>query len=169
MSKTSVFSSDFIEKAEAIILENIANEQFGVSELAELMNMSRSSLLRKIKTHTKLSASQFIRQVRLTKGLEMLKQNTLTVAEISYQVGFGNTSYFIKCFREQYGYSPGEIRKGKLPDENGAVQVNVFNKYRWQILTAALLILIVLSVLLFSKKKLKLHSRVPRIIHVIDP
>ena len=73
MSNTSVFSSDFIEKAEAIILENISNEQFGVSELAEAMNMSRSSLLRKIKTHTQLSASQFIRQVRLIKGMEMLK------------------------------------------------------------------------------------------------
>jgi len=35
----------FIEQAEAIILENISNEQFGVSELADLMNMSRSSLL----------------------------------------------------------------------------------------------------------------------------
>jgi TolB-like protein/AraC-like DNA-binding protein/Tfp pilus assembly protein PilF len=152
MSNTSVFSSDFIEKAEAIILENISNEQFGVSELAELMNMSRSSLLRKIKTHTKLSANQFIRQVRLTKGMEMLKQTTLTVAEISYQVGFGNASYFIKCFREQYGYSPGEVRKGKLQDENGALKVNVFNKYKWQILTAATLVIIVLSVLLFSKK-----------------
>src|SRR6056297_3350115 len=117
MSDTSVFGSDFIEKAEAIILENLPNEQFGVSELADAMNMSRSSLLRKIKTQTELSASQFIRQVRLTKGLEMLQQTTLPVAEISYQTGFGNTSYFIKCFREQYGYSPGEVRKGKMPDE----------------------------------------------------
>ncbi len=75
MSNTSGFGSDFIEKAEAIILENISNEQFGVSELAEAMNMSRSSLLRKIKTQTQLSASQFIRQVRLIKGMEMLKQD----------------------------------------------------------------------------------------------
>lgn len=153
MSNTSIFSSDFIEKAEAIILENISNEQFGVSELAELMNMSRSSLLRKIKMHTKLSANQFIRQVRLTKGMEMLKQTTSTVAEISYQVGFGNASYFIKCFREQYGYSPGEVRKGKLPDENEAVLVKVVNKYRWQIVTATTLVVIVLSILVYSRRK----------------
>jgi len=152
MSNSSNIKLDFIENVEAIILKNITNEQFGVSELAELMHMSRSSLLRKIKTHTSLSANQFIRQVRLTKGMEMLKQTTLTVAEISYQTGFGNTSYFIKCFREQYGYSPGEIKKGKLPDEAGAVKVNAFNKYKWQLLTAAFLVIIVLSVLLFSKK-----------------
>ena len=44
----------------------------------------------------------------------MLRQTTLTISEISYQVGFGNTSYFIKCFREHYGYSPGEVGKGKI-------------------------------------------------------
>lgn len=141
-----------MEKAEAIILENIANEQFGVSELADLMSMSRSSLLRKIKTHTQLSASQFIRQVRVTKGLELLKQTSLTVAEISYQVGFGNTSYFIKCFREQYGYSPGEVRKGVLPEEEVADAGNFFIKYKWYGVAAVVLVVIVLSVLLLNRK-----------------
>ena len=48
MSKLS-YQGKFIEQAQALILENISNEQFGVSELADLMNMSRSNLLRKIK------------------------------------------------------------------------------------------------------------------------
>ncbi len=152
MSNTSAISSDFIKKAEAIILENISNEQFGVSELAELMNMSRSSLLRKIKTQTQLSASQFIRQVRIEKGLEMLQQTELTVAEISYQVGFGNTSYFIKCFREHYEYSPGEVRRGILPNGNTDIPINVFNKYKWYMITAAGLIVTILAVLFFSEK-----------------
>jgi TolB-like protein/AraC-like DNA-binding protein len=152
MSNTSFIRSDFIIQAEAIILENISNEQFGVSELAEVMNMSRSTLLRKIKKHTQLSASQFIRQVRLTKGMEMVKQNTLTVSEISYQVGFGSTSYFIKCFREHYGYPPGEVGKEIVVDENTAVKFSVLNTYRWHLLTAVSLILIFVSVLLFNKE-----------------
>ena len=85
MSNTSEIRSEFIEKAEAIILKNISNEQFGVSELAEVMNMSRSNLLRKIKKDTQLSASQFIRQVRLVKSMDILKQNSFTVSEISYK------------------------------------------------------------------------------------
>ena len=97
MSTTS-YQGKFIEQAEAFVIENISNEQFGVSELANLMNMSRSNLLRKIKKQTELSASQFIRQVRLQKGMELLKETELTVSEISYQVGFSNNSYFIKCF-----------------------------------------------------------------------
>jgi TolB-like protein/AraC-like DNA-binding protein/Tfp pilus assembly protein PilF len=152
MSNTSILGADFIEQVEAIILENIANEQFGVSELAELMNMSRSSLLRKIKTHTQLSASQFIRQVRVTKSMEMLKQTSLTVAEISYEVGFGNTSYFIKCFREQYGYSPGEVRKGAVPEENEKAQESVPEKYKWYALGAMAVVVIVGFVLFFSRK-----------------
>jgi len=105
------FKGEFIEQAETIILENISNEQFGVSELAELMNMSRSNLLRKIRKDTQLSASQFIRQVRILKSMQLLDQTELAISEISYEVGFGNNSYFIKCFREFYGYSPGEFRK----------------------------------------------------------
>ena len=124
MSNTSIIRSDFINKAETIIMENISNEQFGVSELAEFMNMSRSNLLRKIKKDTQLSPSQFIRQVRLQKGMEMIQQNTLTVSEISYQVGFGSTSYFIKCFREYYGHPPGEVGKGISVDGNMAIEVN---------------------------------------------
>jgi TolB-like protein/class 3 adenylate cyclase/Tfp pilus assembly protein PilF len=109
MSKKSNAGADFINQVNTLVLENVSNELFGVSELAVLMNMSRSNLLRKIKKHTQLSASQFIRQVRLQRGMEMVKEDTLTISEISYQVGFGSASYFIKCFREHYGYPPGEV------------------------------------------------------------
>ncbi len=153
MLNSSNIRSDFIKKAEAIILENIQDEQFGVSELAEAMNMSRSNLLRKIKKDTQLSASQFIRQVRLKKSMELLKQNTLTVSEVSYQVGFGNTSYFIKCFREHYGTSPGEAGKGTLNDENAAVPVTFLKRYRWYTLTGVALLVLLGSVLLFNKKR----------------
>ncbi|MBC6998335.1 helix-turn-helix domain-containing protein [Cytophaga sp. FL35] len=102
----------FTEQAKAIILEHLSNENFGVSELAEAMHMSRSNLLRKCKKHTALSASQFIRKTRLEEAMELLKESELTVSEVSYQVGFGSSSYFIKCFRELYGYPPGEVGKG---------------------------------------------------------
>ena len=102
---------DFLNQATAIIVENASNDRFGVSELAEELNMSRSNLLRKIKKATSLSASQFIRQVRLEIAMDMLRDTSLSVSEISYKVGFGSSSYFIKCFREQYGYPPGEVGK----------------------------------------------------------
>ncbi|GAB5530464.1 MAG: hypothetical protein Roseis3KO_22410 [Roseivirga sp.] len=121
MSDKSFTTRNFVDQARIITLENIANEQFGVSELAEAMNTSRSNLLRKIKQRTRLSASQFIRQIRLEKGMEILGQTSLTVSEVSFKVGFGSTSYFIKCFREYYGYPPGEVgRRGEV-DKNSVV------------------------------------------------
>lgn len=94
----------------------MSNERFGVSELAREIGMSRSNLLRKVKKAAGLSVSQYIRQVRLEHAMELLKQDGLTVSEISYQVGFNSTSYFIKCFREHYGYPPGEAEQRDYDD-----------------------------------------------------
>ncbi|MCW8801904.1 MAG: helix-turn-helix transcriptional regulator, partial [Candidatus Bathyarchaeota archaeon] len=102
MSDNARYKEDFLSQVTAIIVEKASDDQFGVSELAEALNMSRSSLLRKIRSATNLSASQFIRQVRLEIAMEMLNDTSRTVSEISYNVGFGSTSYFIKCFREKY-------------------------------------------------------------------
>jgi TolB-like protein/AraC-like DNA-binding protein/Tfp pilus assembly protein PilF len=116
---------DFITHITGIITERIGDEQFGVSELAAAVNMSRSNLLRKIKKSTGLSASRFIRQVRLEVAMDMLKEELHTVSEVSYRVGFGSTSYFIKCFREHYGYPPGEVGNRKAESkETKAVNTN---------------------------------------------
>lgn len=103
--------NDFLKRVREILDENLSNEKFGVSELAQKTGMSRSNLLRRIKKSTRLSASQFIRQERLKKSMELLKQTSLNVSEVSYEVGFSSTSYFIKCFRDYYGYPPGEVGK----------------------------------------------------------
>jgi len=111
MSDSSPVENDFLSKITALVEENISNEQFGVSELAEAMHMSRSNLLRKVKKLTNLSVSQLISQVRLKQAMELLRKSSLNVSEVSLKVGFGSTSYFIKCFREHYGYPPGEVGK----------------------------------------------------------
>lgn len=150
--KGTSFKGEFIKQAEAIILHNICNEQFGVSELANLMNMSRSNLLRKIKKSTNISASQFIRQVRLQKGMDLLKHSELTVSEISYQVGFGNTSYFIKCFREFYGYPPGESRKEIIENTEKLKKVSFFKQYRFFIIILTMATIVASMYLLLRKK-----------------
>ncbi|MGB8376522.1 MAG: helix-turn-helix domain-containing protein [Salegentibacter sp.] len=123
---------DFLNQATAIIVENASNDRFGVSELAEELNMSRSNLLRKIKKATSLSASQFIRQVRLEIAMDMLRDTSLSVSEISFKVGFGSSSYFIKCFREQYGYPPGEVGKQEAeklqPESTKAEIMEIFEE-----------------------------------------
>ncbi len=104
-------NNNFLQQLTAIIEGHISDEQFGVSELAEAINMSRSNLLRKVKRSAHVSVSQFIREVRLRYAMELLRSSEATVSEISFQVGFSSTSYFIKCFHDYYGYTPGEVEK----------------------------------------------------------
>ncbi|WP_297101079.1 helix-turn-helix domain-containing protein [uncultured Draconibacterium sp.] len=117
MPNLNTAENNFLNQITQLVEENISNEQFGVSELADAVGMSRSNLLRKIKKITDLSASQFIRNVRLKFAAELLQEGSYTVSEVSYKVGFGSPSYFIKCFRELYGYPPGEMGNHEEPDE----------------------------------------------------
>ena len=143
MPDTHSMENDFLRKAAEIIEKNISNDQFGVSELSRELGMSRSNLLRKVKKLTKLSASQFIRQVRLQHGMEMLRQGSFNVSEISYKVGFSSTSYFIKCFRDHYGYPPGEVGKRDF-DESEPTQTSHSKKKRIIAILGATLIAFVL-------------------------
>ena len=111
MHKLTATDNLFLEQLTDVVEKHIAEENFGVSELATAVGMSRSNLLRKVKKLTDLSVSQFIRQARLQKAMTLLQQTSHNVSEVSFQVGFSSTSYFIKCFREYYGYSPGEAGK----------------------------------------------------------
>tara|TARA_E500000318_G_scaffold66019_1_gene60970 strand:+ start:3543 stop:5609 length:2067 start_codon:yes stop_codon:yes gene_type:complete len=140
----------FTEQAEALILEHLSDEHFGVSELANAMHMSRSNLLRKCKKQTQLSASQFIRQIRLREAMELLKDSELTVSEVSYRVGFGSTSYFIKCFREHYGHPPGEVGNHSTEEEDGKKlpKIPIYKKYQWLIGIASIVLIAVLVYLL---------------------
>lgn len=103
--------SEFLDRVVTQIERELGNEQFGVMELADQLNMSRSSLLRKVQKITGQSVSVLIRNVRLHHAQELLVDDELTVSQVSFKVGFSSTSYFIKCFRERYGHSPGERRK----------------------------------------------------------
>jgi TolB-like protein/AraC-like DNA-binding protein len=103
--------SPFLQKVVAVIQVNLDDEHFGVTELAEALNMSRSNLLRKVKQEKGESVSVFIRNVRLQNAHQLLKDSELTVSEISFRVGFSSTSYFTKCFRELYGHTPGDSSK----------------------------------------------------------
>ncbi len=138
----------FTYEAKAIILEHLGDEHFGVSELADAMHMSRSSLLRKCKKQTQLSASQFIRQIRLEEAMELLQESDLTVSEVSYRVGFGSTSYFIKCFREHYGHPPGEVGKTDFEETYKEPSLSFLNRYKWALLALVILVITGIAYLL---------------------
>ncbi|NPD45174.1 MULTISPECIES: helix-turn-helix domain-containing protein [unclassified Lentimicrobium] len=136
-------NQELIDKLKQIILKHISNEKFGVAELAEESGMSRSTLLRKMQKDTGLSASQFIKKVRLEESKTLLDETDLSISEISFKVGFNSISYYIKCFKEEYELSPGEyLKKEKTAGEQIEIEkVHVNRKpYVWLIPLSVIII-----------------------------
>ncbi len=111
MKEEASMDQAFLDKVHEAIEDNLANENFGVEELAHEIGISRIHLHRKLKFLTGQSSSQIIKESRLKKAMDLLQNNVATSSEISYQVGFGSPSYFNTCFREFYGYPPGKVKR----------------------------------------------------------
>lgn len=114
MNDLSSIDHAFTRKLTEIIQANLENENFGVKELAHAIGMSRFSLNRKLQLINQKTVTQFIREVRLQRAMEMLRQESITASEVAFKVGFSSPAYFSTCFSEYFGYPPGEVKKRGL-------------------------------------------------------
>lgn len=103
----------FLNELMAVIDKNLDNSELSVHLLAELLQMDKTSLYRKVKSLTGKTATAFIRHTRLKKAAQLLKQDNLNVSEVMYMVGYTHRSYFTRSFKELYGMVPSEY-KAKL-------------------------------------------------------
>ena len=101
----------FIEKVIDIIQERITDPQLSVEELSKDMNMSRSSLHKKLKSLSGYVPNEFIRLIRLKHAAKLILSNEYNISEISYMSGFNSHSYFSKCFISQFKIPPSEFLK----------------------------------------------------------
>jgi AraC-like DNA-binding protein len=103
----------FMKKLHAILLERLFDSLLSVEVLASMMNMSTSTLYRKLKSIADLGPSEYIRLYRLKKAAEMLNRGEHRINEISYLTGFSSPSYFTASFRKQFNISPSDFIKQK--------------------------------------------------------
>ncbi|MCD8318346.1 MAG: response regulator [Paraprevotella sp.] len=102
---------EFMDHVIEVINANMKDETFNVERMAEALCLSRSSLLRKIKTLFNLSPIDFIRLIRLKKSAELIQTGKYRVGEICFIVGFGSHSYFSKLFYKQFGMTPKDFEQ----------------------------------------------------------
>lgn len=98
----------FLSRVMDIIEAHMDDEHFTSSALAIEAGYSNMQFYRKIKGLTAQSPNHFLRTTRLKRAAELLRHKSDNVAQIAYGVGFASQSYFIKCFKEQFGVTPGE-------------------------------------------------------------
>jgi DNA-binding response OmpR family regulator len=101
----------FLKRAVEIVENHINEEDFDLIKFRTEMNMSRSTLSRKLHALTGESPTDFIRNIRLKRAGDLLKKKFGNVTQVSFEVGFSNLSYFNKSFRKLYGVTPTEYAK----------------------------------------------------------
>lgn len=103
--------AEFLRKVVVIVEKNLADYEFDVDKLARQMAVSRRQLFRKFKAVAGCTPNVFIRDLRLKRAAQLLRESQLTVSEIIYAVGFSDPKYFRTIFRERFGVLPGEYSK----------------------------------------------------------
>ena len=142
----------FLQKIITIIEANLSDENFGPAELSRELGISRTTLHRKLKLNTNKNCSLLIREIRLNRAKELLQNEDLTAAEISYMVGFTSPAYFNKCFHDFYGYPPGDA-KNHISPENAQIpefkisEAKFALKKRWMQVTIAAAVFVVAVVI----------------------
>ena len=103
--------SIFITRLKEVIEARLEDSDVSVEDLAADMNLSRVQLYRKVKAVTGSSPVELLRTARLNRAYHILLTTDKSVSEVAYAVGFTAPSYFTKCFKDEYGMVPGDVRK----------------------------------------------------------
>ena len=101
----------FITRFKEAVEKRLDESELSVEDLAADMNLSRVQLYRKVKSFTGSTPVELVRTARLNRGYQLLLTTDKSISEVAYQVGFSAPSYFTKCFKEEYGMLPGDLRK----------------------------------------------------------
>lgn len=101
-----VSDKEFINKCVETIYENIENEGFNLDDLGAKMNISRSSLYRRLRGISNLKPVDFIKKVRLNYAAKLLLTKNIPVNEIAWRSGFVDPKYFSKCFFQEFQCYP---------------------------------------------------------------
>ena len=104
-------SEDFINKARAIVISNLQNEEFDVNMLCRELGTSRSQLYRKFKEQDGHTVSSFIKEIKLSRAEHLLQNSELSITEVGQLSGFKSASHFTKSFQARFGITPSEYHR----------------------------------------------------------
>jgi len=98
---------DLIHEAKRILFENIDNPP-ALIDLAQQVGINPTKLKKGFRQVFGTTAYTMLRQERILRARDLLDEENLSVAEIGHQLGFSDTSHFIRVFAKHYGVTPGK-------------------------------------------------------------
>ena len=108
----------FLEKVNDCIAKNLEDTELDVEKLAKLMNMSKPTLYRKIKSLSDLSPNELINITRLKKAAELLVEGKYKIYEVADLVGYASQTNFGRNFLKQFGMTPSDYVNMKEAEKN---------------------------------------------------
>lgn len=106
-----------VDKAVKTVEAHLSDPDFDVQQLAEGMNMSRSTLTRKLKAITGDTPADFARHIRMKHARHILEDHARNISEVAAAVGYTNRKHFTQCFKDEFGMTPTEYREQQKDKE----------------------------------------------------
>ncbi|WP_164891109.1 hybrid sensor histidine kinase/response regulator transcription factor [Botryobacter ruber] len=106
-SKDEAFLTEVIK----IVEDGMSDPDFSIDAVAETAGMGRTTFYKKFSSLTNLAPVEFVRDMRLQRGKQLMDAGEANISEIAYSVGFNSAGYFSTCFKKKYNCTPSEYLK----------------------------------------------------------
>lgn len=103
----------FLDKLAMIMKEQIGNPDLSVDQLVSCFSLSRTNFFHKLKSLTGLAPVNYIKEMRMRKAAELIRQKRYSMSEIAYMVGFSDPHYFSKSFKAFWGMTSTEYARSQ--------------------------------------------------------
>ena len=96
----------FLESLYRFLEENLDSNNLKAEAISKDLNMSHSSMYKKIKSLTGLTYMEFIRDYRLSIAKQLIEEMGYSVSDACYKVGYSDRKYFSKLFKNKFKQNP---------------------------------------------------------------
>lgn len=97
-------------KATQLVKAHIDDADYNRDSMAADLNMSVSTLYKRLRGCTDMSIQTFIQTIRLNAACDILRaEPDIRISELAYRVGFNTPKYFSQCFKREFGMLPGDF------------------------------------------------------------
>ncbi len=99
-----------VKSAKAFIEDNY-QRPITINEVAQKMAITPSHLMHLFKQKTGSTFGDYLMTFRMKKAIELLTSTELSIAEVANQVGYQDSNYFSRIFKNFQGMAPSEFKK----------------------------------------------------------
>lgn len=99
-----------VQKAIDYIEKNIA-EDLSLDQVVDYLKLNKTYFCKLFKENTGKTFSQYVNQVRIEYSKKLLEDTNMSILDVALAVGYNNSNYFHKAFKERLGITPYNYRQ----------------------------------------------------------